>query len=344
MRQKMRTVKLALVGYGNVGRAFVQMLGKRRAYLAEHCDSEVCITAVCTRSRGALVSPGGLTPTEIAQGPYQKGCTAFDVIDGAEYDVMVELTPINIRTGQPAIDHIRHAFQRGKHVITANKGPIAWAYRELRELARKHHVQFCHEATVMDGVPVFNLTDETLKGCKILEVSGILNATTNYVLSEMEHGISWEDAVAEGQRRGFVEADPSMDLDGWDAAAKLTALMNVLMDVEITPEEIQREGIRGITPEQMAEARQNHQRLKLLCRGWLEIGRPVGVVAPQAVEADSLYASINGTAAMVTITTDLMGSISVVEHVYQPEIDQTAYGVFSDLLRVLDSLPPERRG
>ena len=135
-----------------------------------------------------------------------------------------------------------------------------------------------------------------------------------------------------------------MDLDGWDASAKLTALMNVLMDVEITPEEIQREGIRGITPEQMAEARQNHQRLKLLCRGWLEIGRPVGVVAPQAVEADSLYASINGTAAMVTITTDLMGSISVVEHVYQPEIDQTAYGVFSDLLRVLDSLPPERRG
>ena len=137
-------------------------------------------------------------------------------------------------------------------------------------MAREHHVKFYHESTVMDGVPVFNLTDETLKGCKILEVSGILNATTNYVLSEMEHGISWEDAVAEGQRRGFVEADPSMDLDGWDAAAKLTALMNVLMDVEITPEEIQREGIRGITPEQMAEARQNHQRLKLLCRGWLE--------------------------------------------------------------------------
>ena len=119
----MRTVKLALVGYGNVGRAFVQMLGKRRAYLAEHCDSEVCITAVCTRSRGALVSPGGLTPTEIAQGPYQKGCTAFDVIDGAEYDVMVELTPINIRTGQPHRPHppcvpageARHHRQQGAH-------------------------------------------------------------------------------------------------------------------------------------------------------------------------------------------------------------------------------------
>ena len=332
----MKTVKIALVGYGNVGRAFVQMLEKRRDFLAERYHSKAEIVAVCTRSRGALVEPSGLDAAEIDSRPFTKEQTAFDVIDQVDYDVMMELTPINIRTGQPAIDHIKHALQRGKHVITANKGPIARAYRELKAMAREHHVKFYHESTVMDGVPVFNLTDETLKGCKILEVSGILNATTNYVLSEMEHGISWEDAVAEGQRLGFVEADPSVDLDGWDAAAKLTALMNVLMDVEITPEEIQREGIRGITPEQMVEARRQNQRFKLLCRGWVENGRPVGTVAPQMVDADSLYASINGTAAMVTITTDLMGSISVVEHVFQPEVDQTAYGVLGDLFRILE--------
>ena len=331
----MKTVKIALVGYGNVGRAFTQMLEKRRDFIAQQYNSEVKVVAVCTRSRGALVEPAGLDTAKIDSLSFQKERTSFYVIDQADYDVMMELTPINIRTGQPAIDHIRHALQRGKHVITANKGPIAWAYRELRALAREHHVQFRHESTVMDGIPVFNLTDETLKGCMILEVSGILNATTNYVLSEMERGISCEDAIAEGQRRGFVEADPAMDLEGWDAAAKLTALMNVLMDAKITPDEIRREGIRGITGEQLKAAKKNNQKFKLLCRGWLEDGHPVGVVSPQAVDADSLYASINGTAAMVTITTDLMGSISIVEHNFQPEVDQTAYGVLSDLLHIM---------
>ncbi len=331
----MRDIKLALIGYGNVGKAFTKMLQKRRSYIEEHYDCNVQVTVVCTRSLGALIDPCGIDTDQMEAGIFAQNVPALSVIDEADYDIMVELTPINIMTGMPAIDHIKHAINRGKHVITANKGPIAWAYRDLVELAAKNHVLFCHEATVMDGVPVFNLAKETLKACRITEVKGILNATTNYVLDQMEKGVSYEEAVKEGQRRGFVEADPTMDLEGWDAAAKLTALMNVLMDVKITPTEIKRTGISAITKEQLADAARNHQKIKLVCHGWIEDGKPVGVVAPQTVNGDELLASINGTAAAVTVNTDLMGEVSIIEHVYEPEIDQTAYGVLSDLLRIL---------
>ncbi len=331
----MRTVRLALIGYGNVGKAFARMLQKRRGYIEENYDCHIEITAICTRSLGALVNPAGIDTENLEAGLFAQGASAFSVIDEADYDIMVELTPINIMTGMPAIDHIKHAMNRGKHVITANKGPIAWAYRDLAALAKENHVLFCHEATVMDGVPVFNLAKETLKACRITEVKGILNATTNYVLNQMEKGVSYEEAVKEGQRRGFVEADPTMDLEGWDASAKLTALMNVLMDVKITPTEIKRKGIGEITKEQLEEAARNGQKIKLVCRGWMEDGKPVGTVAPQAVDGDDLLASINGTAAAVTVNTDLMGEVSIIEHVYEPEIDQTAYGVLSDLLRIL---------
>ena len=187
----------------------------------------------------------------------------------------------------------------------------------------------------MDGAPVYNLMRETLMGCEILEIKGILNATTNYVLKEMENGVSLEAAIKEGQRRGFVEADSSMDIDGWDAAAKLTALMNVLMNADITPVNIQREGIGNITKEQLDKAAKEGKKIKLLCHGKIEGGKAVGSVKPQLVDVDSLYAAINGTASLVTIRTDLMGEISIIEEIYEPEIDQTAYGILSDLFRLL---------
>jgi homoserine dehydrogenase len=259
----------------------------------------------------------------------------MDVIDFGEYDVMCELTPINIMTGQPATDHIRRALELKKHVITANKGPIAWHYRELRDLAKKQGVQLCYEATVMDGVPVYNMAQETLRGCKITEIKGILNATTNFILTEMEKGISYEDAIEEGRRQGFVEADPSMDLDGWDASAKLTALMNVLMDETITPMDIDRIGISGITKEDLDKAAAEGKKIKLLCHGYLKDGKAIGEVKPTLVEKNDMAAIMDATMSYVTVNTDLMGEVTVVEHAFEPEIDHTAYGVLSDLLRIL---------
>ena len=331
----MDKIRLALIGYGNVGQAFARMLLRKEDYIKETFKKEPVITAICTRSRGGVQDPGGIDTQRLTDGMFDKSLDAMTIIRGRQYDVMIELTPINIMTGQPATDHVREALSLGKHVITANKGPVAWAYRELRDLAQRQGVCFCHEATVMDGVPVYNLAKETLMGCQITEISGILNATTNFILTMMENGASFEDAVAEGRRQGFVEADASMDIDGWDAAAKLTALMNVLMDVHITPMDIDRTGIGNITKADIDAAAEQGNRIKLICRGRMEDGKPVGTVKPTLVDSKELAATMDATASYVTITTDLMGGVTVIEEPFEPEIDHTAYGVLSDLLRIL---------
>ncbi len=331
----MKRIRIALIGYGNVGQAFARMLLRKEDYLREAFDTEAVITAICTRRLGGCLRPDGIDTTALTDEMFDSSLKAMDIIESGEYDIMIELTPINIMTGQPATDHVRRALQLGKHVITANKGPIAWHYRELRDLAKAQGVSFCHEATVMDGTPVYNVTKEALMGCQITEVSGIFNATTNFILTEMEKGISFEDAVEEGRRQGFVEADASMDIDGWDASAKLTALMNVLMDVEITPLEIDRTGIGDVTKADIDAAKADGKRIKLICRGRVVDGKPVGTVKPTLVDANTLPAIMEATSSYVTIDTDLMGATTIIEEPFEPEIDHTAYGVISDLFRIL---------
>ena len=331
----MKTIRIALIGYGNVGKAFARMLLRKKDYIRDTFDTEVLITAICTRRLGGVIVPEGIDTEHLTDDMFDPELNALSIIRGGAYDIMAELTPINIKTGQPATDHLREALKLEKHVITANKGPIAWAYRELRDLAKDKGVLLCHEATVMDGVPVYNLAEETLMGCEITEIEGILNATTNFILTEMEHGSTFDEAVAEGRRQGFVEADPSMDIDGWDASAKLTALMNVLMDVQITPMDIQRTGIGSITKEDLDSAAKQGKRIKLLCHGQMIDGKPVGTVQPTLVDPDHIAATMVGTASYVTITTDLMGGVTVIEEPFEPEIDHTAYGVLSDLLKIL---------
>ena len=331
----MDRIRIALIGYGNVGQAFARMLWRKEEFIKERFGLEPVITGITTGRRGGIIRTDGIDTENLTDDMFNKELKALDVIDFGEYDIMIELTPINIMTGQPATDHIRHALELGKHVITANKGPIAWHYRELRDLAEEKGVKFRYEATVMDGAPVYNLVQETLLGCKVTEVKGILNATTNFVLTEMEKGVSYEDAIDEGRRQGFVEADASMDLDGWDASAKLTALMNVLMDEKITPLDIRRTGIGGVTKEDIDKAAAQGKKIKLLCHGWLEDGKPIGVVEPTLVDKNDMAAIMDATMSYVTVNTDLTGEMTMVEHAFEPEIDHTAYGVLSDLLRIL---------
>lgn len=334
----MEKIRIALLGYGNVGQAFARMLRRREDYIKETFGLEPVITAISTGRHGGITRAEGIDTGKLTYDMFDPDLNDFDVIDFGEYDVICELTPINIMTGQPATDHIKKALELRKHVITANKGPVAWHYRELRDLAREKGVKFCYEATVMDGVPVYNMAQKTLMGCKITEIKGILNATTNFVLTEMEKGVSYEDAIEEGRRQGFVEADPSMDLDGWDASAKLTALMNVLMDEEITPLDIKRTGISGVTKEDLDKAAKDGKKIKLLCHGYLENGKPVGKVEPTLVDENDMAAIMDATMSYVTVNTDLMGEVTVVEHAFEPEIDHTAYGVLSDLIRILSEI------
>src|SRR5262249_55096400 len=186
----------------------------------------------------------------------------------------VELTPLDIPgRAAAAIAHIREALERGRHVITANKGPLAWAYRPLRDLARRQNRAFLYETTVMDGAPVFNLVQTCLRGNTLQRIEGILNSTTNYILCAMEKGQSLEEAVAAAQALGVAEADPRNDLDGWDAAVKTAALANVLLDAEITPEQVERESMAAITPRTIQATLARGRRIKMVCEAWRDGAR-----------------------------------------------------------------------
>lgn len=340
----MKELKLAMLGFGNAGRAFAKLLTEKQDEIRECCNCNVKVVAIVTGRRGTLLREDGIDLRKAQndletlgrfeeKGQGYSGLNAMDVVTSLDYDVLLELTPLNIFTGEPAISHITEAMKRKKHVITANKGPIAWAYQSLRQLAQKQGVLFYYETTVMDGTPVFNLVEETLRLCKVIEVKGILNSTTNFILEELAKGKAYEEVITEGKARGFVEADPSMDVEGWDAAAKTAALLNVLMGADMTPDQIQRKGIEDTSVDLIKEADARGKVIKLLCRGTLVNGKVIGSVGPEEIDKHDLLAAITGTSSVVTITTDLMGTLSVVEH--DPEIEQTGYGVLSDLIRVI---------
>ena len=257
---------------------------------------DVEVVAIATRSKGSLISDRALDLEAVLKELESTGSLMghpgartdlgpTDIIDKTVADMVVELTTLNIDTGRPAIDHITRAMECGMDVVTANKGPVAFAYSDLRALARSRGVHFRFEGTVMDGTPIFSLVEKTLPGCQVLGVRGILNSTSNYVLTEMAKGRTAQDAVKEAQALGIAEADPSMDMDGWDAAAKITALANVLMDARKTPKDVDRTGVRDISSKELADAKTNGKRIRLIATAAVD-GEDIRlVVRPEAVAA-----------------------------------------------------------
>lgn len=339
----MKQFNVAMLGFGIAGKAFARILMANHEEIIKRTGYDVKITAIVTGSRGTLIDNKGIDLKEATRqleedkhfdpnSPAYSTWSAFDVVEKADYDVLLELTPLNIQTGQPAINHIKGAMNRGKHAVSANKGPIAWAFKELRDLAKEKGVCFYYETTVMAGVPIFNMADYCLEYAKVSEVKGILNATTNYILEQMELGVPKAEIYENGRKGGFMEADPSLDVEGHDAAAKLTSLLNVLMDADITPDQIDRTGIENVTQEEVMAAVARGNKLKLICRGSIIDGKVVGTVRPEEIaEADAFAGS--DVVAAVSVTTDLMGRITMVQ--YGIETTQTGYGVYIDLIRVL---------
>ncbi|HEV7515063.1 MAG TPA: homoserine dehydrogenase, partial [Thermoanaerobaculia bacterium] len=299
--------------------------------------------------RGALVHPGGIDlASALAEVRNHGGFTEhpdFSRITSPEaartlgYDVLVEMTPLDLPgRGRDAIAHVRAALERGRHAISANKGPLAWGYRDLRDLARAKGCAFLHEAAVMDGAPVFNLARHCLRGNVIQRLEGILNSTTNFVLDAMEAGGSLEDAVARAQEIGVAEADPMNDLEGWDAAVKIAALANVLLDANLTPEEVERESLLAIGPDRLRAARQRGCRIKMVCEVFRpenptadpSVGPIAGRVRAREVPLDDPFAFVAGTGSILRLTTDLLGKLVLTEE--GPDLTTTAYGVLCDLL------------
>lgn len=340
-------IRLAFVGFGKVAREFSRLLLSKRGWLSEERELGFEIVAISTKTHGSLMSGEPLDLDRAVRlreaggtleryGPGFTSLTSIEIIDGCGADLMVELTPLNIESGQPAIDHIRAALNAGMSVVTANKGPIAFAYDELSSLARSRGASFRFEGTVMDGAPVFNLVERTLPGCKVTGIRGLLNTTSNVVLGDMALGRSMEEALGEARRMGVTEEDPSMDIDGWDAAAKITALANVLMDAGSNPQMVNRIGIRGISTEEVKEAAKRNMKHKLIATAERVGGAVQTRVRPEAVGPEDPFWSVNWTSSAITLETDLMGKLTIVER--NPTLAQTAYAVLSDMLIISDEM------
>ncbi len=271
---RIHTYNLCFLGFGNVNRTLARLLLNREHELRERHGITFRITGVATRRLGWIADPNGLDPDAcVERAPLraksresgEKLMTVQAWLKAAQADVLFEATALNVETGQPAVDHIRAALEHGAHDITANKGPIVHAYRELRDLAAAQGKRFLFESTVMDGVPIFSLFHQ-LPAIRLRGFHGILNSTTNVILSEMENGLTFDDALKKAQSLGIAETDATHDVDGWDAAIKTAALITVLMDVPVRLEEIEREGIRALSGEAVRAARKEGRPYKLICR------------------------------------------------------------------------------
>lgn len=326
-------MRLLLLGFGNVGRRLAEILADRTVYPGL-ADLDVSVVGITTGSRGSIADPAGLDLRSVLkQVRFPQHLTSLDAIRTLDCDVVVEMTPLDIPgRGAAAIAHIREALERGRHVITCNKGPLAWAYRPLRDLARRHGRAFLYETTVMDGAPVFNLAQQCLRGNTIQRIEGILNSTSNSVLCAMEKGQSLEEAVAAAQAIGVAEADPRNDLDGWDAAVKTAALANVLLDAEMTPEQVERESMTAITPATIQAALARGRRIKMVCEAWRDGGQIAGRVTAREIPLTDPFALVEGIGSILRLTTDIAGKIVLTEE--DPDLSTTAYGVISDLYRL----------
>ncbi|HEV2618274.1 MAG TPA: hypothetical protein VGU63_16870 [Candidatus Acidoferrales bacterium] len=329
------------MGFGNVGREFVRLLVAKAAELRQSYGIEWNLTGVASRRIGWIADKNGLDPaaTLAQRWPEHRNVnTPTNVrewIAASRPDVVFEASSLNRHTGQPAIDHLKAALESGAHAISANKGPIVHAYRELCEVAEKNNRRFFFESTVMDGTPIFSLFPHSLPAVELRGFRGILNSTTNVVLTEMEKGLDLEQAVKKAQEIGVAETDPSDDLDGWDAAVKVAALTIVLMNVPIKLEEIERIGIRTVTPAQVREARAAGMRYKLICCAERTSGGQVRAsVKPEQLPMSDPFALLEGTTSALRLDMDVFG-LCIVEH--KPGVIATAYGLLADFVRATKS-------
>jgi homoserine dehydrogenase len=344
MRKEIKTYNLCLLGFGNVNRTLVRLLADREIELRERYRISWRITGVASRSLGWIAEPGGLDVSELDE---LRGAGALAGVRSgrlknvrawlraAKADVLFEATSLNVESGQPAIEHIRAALEDGAHAITANKGPVVFAYEELSSLAASKGKRFFFESTVMDGVPIFSLFRDSLPTIQLRGFRGILNSTTNVVINGMEEGLGFEQALQKAQEFGVAETDATHDIDGWDAAVKVAALVTVLMGTRFRPSEVRREGIRNLSREAVRSACSQGKRYKLVCRARRVAQRIEASVAPELLPLTDPLAQVAGTSSIVYFESDIFPGLVITEH--NPGLEATAYGMLADFVRAVSA-------
>jgi homoserine dehydrogenase len=316
-------MRLIFVGFGTVGQGLAELLVEKKDLLSRRYGLEPVVVGISDEMKGSVINPAGIDLTEALDllksekslcdmeiGKYDGN--ALDMIRDAGADVMLEATYTNIKTGEPATSHIKAALEKGLHVVTTNKGPLALHYQDLVQIAEATQVQFLFEGTVMSGTPLLNLLRETLAGSTIAEIKGILNGTTNYILTRMEEGLPYEDALKKAQELGYAEAVPDADVLGWDALAKVTILAKVVYGSNADPFDYPCQGITEITASAIEEAKSRGKRFKLIGKVWSEKGIAKASVAPEEVDVSHPLANVMGATNAVTVTTDTLGDVTIV--------------------------------
>jgi homoserine dehydrogenase len=319
-------MKLALIGFGVVGQGLAEILRDKGAELRQQYGFDGQIVAVTDMHKGSVYHPDGLNIDALLAAVKDGGkLDAYPNADGlvrgldslatirqSNADAIVEITYTDIKTGQPALDHCRAALEAGKHIATTNKGPIALAYRELSALAKFKGLHIGFEGTVMSGTPALLLGINALAGCTISEVRGIFNGTTNYILTQMESGKPYSSALEEAQELGYAEADPTADVEGFDTMGKVLILANTVMGAELSAEQVSRKGITAISLDDMAAAKANGARYKLIGSAKREGDGIVASVQPVRIPLNNPLAGVSGASNAITYVTDLLGEVTLV--------------------------------
>lgn len=340
---------MLLLGYGNVARAFLKLLSRRSEWLLSEFGVRPTISGIGSRSRGLTLYPEGLTLAQAVQfvetdadirSAGKQVQQLSDFISGGKAAgavLLIELTMLQPSDGEPALTHIRSALEAGLNVVTANKGPLAFAQASLLKIARQHGVQLRFESTVMDGLPLINLAQFTLPMVGMQSFRALLNTTSCLVLELIEQGSTLGGAIRKAQELGITEADPWYDLDGFDAAMKTTILTNTLFDSKLSPSQIKREGIRSLSLADIRAAAKAGTPYRLISAGSIEDGKVTASVQPTKIAADDIMQVATGTTSLIVLETEAMGTMTLIEH--DPELIQTAYGVLSDLITILRQNP-----
>ncbi len=316
-------MRLLIVGFGTVGQGLAELIQEKKTYLKAEYGMDISVVGISDMLKGSLVNPQGIDLEAIlaraVSGEQLKEMSgevfsgdALEMIRTVDADVVVEATYTDIKTGEPATAYIRRALERGRHVVTSNKGPLALHYQELASAAQKMGVQFLFEGTVMSGTPVLNLLRETLAGSRIQEIKGILNGTTNYILTRMEEGLSYQEALAKAQELGYAEAVPDADVLGWDALAKVTILAKTVFDAKGDPFDFPCEGITGISAADIIDAKARGKRFKLIGKVWQEGNLVKATVGPDEIDFEHPLAGIMGATNALTVTTDTLGDVTII--------------------------------
>lgn len=324
-----RHYRLGFAGFGNVARALARLLLARRDELRARCGLTFEVTLLASARRGARVDSSGIDLERALRDGWSESQGLPEAIHSAPIDLLFEATPLNPHTGEPALSHVRAALGRGVSVVTANKGPVAFAARELSAAARANGAGFRFESAVADCMPVFSLFEAAVPVGRLLGFRGVLNSTSNHVLQAVGRGEPADAAVREMQRRGFAEADPSHDLDGWDQAVKAVIVANVLMGRDLRPRDVERTPLSAVDPAWVqAEARAG-RTVRLLAEAAADV--PARVRAA-SLESGDFLASLRGFSLGLSLDTELAGTINVGSVEFG--VEETAYGMLADLVAI----------